>query len=210
MNIQEKYWNMLVQYRFDSFYFIKYLEHSYKWDKMLNIILAITASTSIAAWAIWMKYPFIWSCLIAFSQVINAIRPFLPTIKRIKAINMFNNEFAILLNKIEYDWHKVNNGTLTESKINELIFNSKNQYNTLNIKHFSNLYLPINKSVSEYANYHTKIYFMDMYNCEDYSQINKIKLSSKRLCNKKTPPVKFCPKMPKVMPVKLVNKKIKS
>ncbi len=46
--------------------------------------------SSIAAWEIWQEYQMVWAVIIALSQVITAIKPFLPFRQRLKPIR--NND----------------------------------------------------------------------------------------------------------------------
>lgn len=110
MELQERYWKELVQLKFENFYLDEYLNHSYKLDNTINIITAISSSGSIAGWAIWNDLMIVWSIIIAVSQVINAIKPYLPFSKRLKTITSMNADVSALFNKAEYNWFKVANG----------------------------------------------------------------------------------------------------
>jgi len=63
---------------------LKYsLKNQKKTISSLKYFLAITSSSSIGAWAIWNEYSWILASIIAFSQVITAIIPFLAYKSRI-------------------------------------------------------------------------------------------------------------------------------
>lgn len=79
--IQKKYWNELSQLKFELYYLGEYIAHSEKCDNSINIITAITSSSSIAAWALWDSWKFVWSFIIALSQVINAVKIHLRIVK---------------------------------------------------------------------------------------------------------------------------------
>ena len=100
--MQEKYWKYMVQIKAWIFYLDVYTEDSYRWDRIINIVVAIASSTSIAAWAIWQKYSFVWSIIIAISQVLTTIKGFLPYSKRLKMLVPFMEDLKFLYNKIEY------------------------------------------------------------------------------------------------------------
>lgn len=126
--MQEKYWKYMVQIKAWIFYLDIYTEDSYKWDKRVNILVAIASSTSIAAWAVWQKYSFVWSVIIAISQVLTAIKGFLPYSKRLKMLVLFMEELKFLYNKIEYNWFKVASGDLSENEINDLLYSFKDEF----------------------------------------------------------------------------------
>lgn len=82
--MQEKYWNYMVQIKAWTFYLDIYAEDSYKWDRRINIYGAIASSSSIAAWTIWRNWSFIWAAIIAISQVLTAIKQYLPFGRKVK------------------------------------------------------------------------------------------------------------------------------
>lgn len=132
--MQEKYWKYMVQIKAWIFYLDIYSESSYRWDRRINVFTAIVSSTSIAAWAIWQQYSYIWSFIIAVSQIVTAIKSFFPFNKRLKIIVPFMEDLKYLYNKLEYNWYKVASGDLTEEEINELLFEFKNDFTSLENK----------------------------------------------------------------------------
>lgn len=110
------------------FYLDVYTEDSYRWDRIINIVVAIASSKSIAAWAIWQKYSFVWSIIIAISQVLTTIKGFLPYSKRLKMLVPFMEDLKFLYNKVEYNWFKVASGDLSEHEINELLYSFKDEF----------------------------------------------------------------------------------
>lgn len=97
--MQEKYWKYMVQIKAWIFYLDVYTEDSYRWDRIINIVVAIASSTSIAAWAIWQKYSFVWSIIIAISQVLTTIKGFLPYSKRLKMLVPFMDAYILGVNE---------------------------------------------------------------------------------------------------------------
>jgi hypothetical protein len=83
---QERYWTQLKHLKTHIFYCHFYALHTDKIDKGLNIFLALTSSGSIAAWAVVKDHAMLWACIIAASQIVTAIKPFLPYRQRAKAL----------------------------------------------------------------------------------------------------------------------------
>ncbi|ELH7496648.1 hypothetical protein BS100_23465 [Vibrio parahaemolyticus] len=81
--------------------------------------MAIASSASIATWALWKEHQMVWACIIALSQVITAIKPFLPYRKRLKAVSELNNQVQAIFLEAETIWYKVSEGLLTEEEIHE-------------------------------------------------------------------------------------------
>lgn len=157
--MQEKYWRYMVQIKAWIFYLDLYGEDSYKWEKRINVFSAIASSTSIAAWAIWQQLSFVWSFIIAISQVLSAIKGFMPYSKRLKAIVPFMEDLKFLYNKMEYNWFKVASGEMTEEEINETLYGFKNEYTNIENKHLKDETLLENESFKKKADIKTNAYF---------------------------------------------------
>lgn len=157
--MQEKYWKYMVQIKAWIFYLDVYTEDSYKWDRIVNIIVAIASSTSIAAWAIWQKYSFVWSIIIAISQVLTTIKAFLPYSKRLKTLVPFMEDLKFLYNKMEYNWLKIASGDLSEDEINELLYSFKDEFTNIENKNLKEETLLENNNFREIADRKTDAYF---------------------------------------------------
>lgn len=157
--MQEKYWKYMVQIKAWIFYLDVYTEDSYRWDKTINIFVAIASSTSIAAWAIWQKYSFGWSIIIAISQVLTTIKGFLPYSKRLKMLVPFMEDLKFLYNKIEYNWFKVASGDLSEDEINELLYAFKDEFANIENKNLKEETLLEKDNFREIADRKNDAYF---------------------------------------------------
>lgn len=157
--MQEKYWKYMVQIKAWIFYLDLYIENSYKWDKRINVFGAIASSTSIAAWAIWQKLSFVWAVIIAISQVLTAIKDFMPYSKRLKVLVPFIENLNFLYNKIEYNWFKVASGELTEEEINNLLYTFKDEFTNMENKNLKEETLPENDEFRKIADEKTDAYF---------------------------------------------------
>ena len=153
----------MVQIKAWIFYLDVYTENSYRWDRIVNIIVAIASSTSIAAWAIWQKYSFVWSIIIAISQVLTTIKVFLPYSKRLKVLVPFMEDLKFLYNKIEFNWLKVASGDLSENEINELLYSFKDEFTNIENKNLKEETLLENNKFREIADRKTDEYFVNNY-----------------------------------------------
>lgn len=157
--MQEKYWRYMVQIKAWVFYLDLYGENSYKWEKRINVFSAIASSTSIAAWAIWQQLSFAWSFIIAISQVLSAIKTFLPYSRRLKSIVPFMEDLNFLYNRMEYTWFKVASGEMTEEEINEILYEFKNEYTNIENKHLKDEMLLENEKFKKKSDMKTDAYF---------------------------------------------------
>ena len=157
--MQEKYWRYMVQIKAWIFYLDLYEEDSYKWEKGINVFSAVASSTSIAAWAIWQHLSFVWSFIIAVSQVLTAIKGFMPYSRRLKMIVPFMEDLKFLYNRMEYNWFKVSSGEVTEEEINEMLYTYKEEFTNIENKNLKEETLPENKMLREKADKKTDEYF---------------------------------------------------
>ena len=151
----------MVQIKAWIFYLDLYAEDSYKWDKRINVLWAISSSSSIAAWAIWQQLSFVWSVIIAISQVLTAIKGFLPYSKRLKILVPFMEDLKFLYNKIEYNWFKVASGELTEEEINNLLYSFKDEFTNIENKNLKEETLLENEDFKKIADEKTDSYFVN-------------------------------------------------
>ena len=89
-----------------------------KW--WIDVFIAVAGSASIGAWAIWNKYPLIWGGIIAGSQVVTAIKPFIPYWKRAESLHQLRYDLESIFLEAERDWYKIFEGLIDPAKTNEL------------------------------------------------------------------------------------------
>jgi hypothetical protein len=162
---QQQYWKEFYQLKVHTRYLDIYREKSEAIDKGINIFLAVTSSSSICSWAIWQKYNFVWAFIIALSQLITAIKMFLPYKNRLKVITGLQNEFEEIADYCELRWFDVAEGKLTSQEIHELRFTIKQKINKALRKHIGTTTLPIKKSYFKVAQRLTRAYFQNFYQC---------------------------------------------
>ena len=157
--MRDKYWAYYTRTKYELQYFYAYLNDSYKWLKYIESFLAIMSSSSIAAWAIWSEIPFVWAFIIAVSQVVTALKQYLPYSKRIQALNGLLPKLDNVLNRIDHNWFNVENGQITDEQINDLIFNFKKECADLSNKHLTGIYLPERDDLRKSAETETECFF---------------------------------------------------
>ena len=143
--VQEQYWKELYQLKTHIGFIERLLERAESRDRALMIFLAITSSSSIGAWAIWNHLSLFWASIIAGSQVISAIKPFLPYKTRIKAYSALVSELEELMIQAEFKWHSISEGNLTASEINKARFEIRLQKQKSLKKHIQTTIPPNSK-----------------------------------------------------------------
>lgn len=161
---QEKYWRELDQLKVHVFYLESYLERTVLIDRYINMFLAIASSGSIAGWVIWNELSFVWGVIIAISQAINAVKPYLPYAKRLKSLQGITNDLESLFLTMEDNWFKVSEGSLTEEQIHKLHMRCKEKRRQIIQKYLGATPLPENIKLMNQAKIYTQSYFNNFYN----------------------------------------------
>ncbi len=160
---QDRYWKELYQLRFHVNYLELYMEQSECIDKSVNIFLAVTSSSSICGWAIWNRCDFVWAVIIAMSQLVFAVKQFLPYRTRLKAISGILREFEELLTFYEMEWFSVAEGNLTDIEINKLQYKMRSKKIKILHKHLGVHTLPTKKKLPEKAKHIANTYIKNFY-----------------------------------------------
>ncbi len=160
---QSRYWTELVDLRAHSNYVAEYLRRVEFWDRALSIFSAIAGSGGIAAWAVWSEYPRVWSVVVAGSQVLTAIKVFLPYKRRLKSLAKLNAELNELCIYSENKWFDVSEGLLTDTDIHKLYIDLKNRINKSVAGAFGGYTLPLNEKFKLKANEETSSYISSRY-----------------------------------------------
>ncbi|MCF8230087.1 MAG: hypothetical protein K9G58_14805 [Bacteroidales bacterium] len=101
--IEDKIWYNLVNTKFKCYY-IGYLIRKYQRQSIsINSFLSVISLSSVSAWVIWEIIPWLWALLIALSNVLIAIKPFLTLDKKIKELN----EKLSVLELIQAEYEKI-------------------------------------------------------------------------------------------------------
>ncbi len=161
--MQQSYWKTMVQIKSSIFYLDLYADKSYKLDKAINIVLAITSSSSIAAWAIWKQYDFVWALLIALSQVITVLKPLMPYKQRLEIVKPYSMSLQSLFDRANYHWFFVSNGDMTEAEINDLNNELREKFTAFSFQYLQKENLPENDEFKKIADKKTVLYFSETF-----------------------------------------------
>lgn len=163
MNIQQLYWLEMTDVRNKIHYIDIYLGDIRKLSTAIKIITAIASSVSIGAWAIWKEYSFIWSCIIAASQVINVIFSCISLDKKIETLNSFLSSLLLIDQEFKTNWFYVSNGLISDEEINNKLNELKVKYIKLLNTHTTDIDIDSCKYISKRAELMTNNYFNYFY-----------------------------------------------
>lgn len=166
-NYQEKFWRELDQLRIHATYIEAYYEKTVRTDRFVSMVLAVASSGSIAGWAVWNNYSYVWAFIVAISQVINAVKSYLPYSKRLKSLNALSAELESLFLSMENHWFNVAEGYLSDEEIHKLHMKIKEQRRLIVQKNIGTIDLPHDKILMEEAIESAKRYFENFYTFED-------------------------------------------
>lgn len=168
MNTQSRYWYAFSTIKRDAIYITRLQTEVESIDRYISMAFALTSSTAIAGWAIWSKYSFIWGLVIAGSQVLSAIKPFLPYKARLKALGNLGPDLDALALTAEADWFKVSSGMLTETETYGLAMALKRKSLQAQVKHFRGVALPDSKRHTAIADSQAEAYMRGIMQESEY------------------------------------------
>ena len=84
-----------------------YRDDRTKWVNRFAALRAVASSGSIALWALWRDYAFVWAAIIAASQVGDALKHRFPFIRDQKAASEYMLALDRLLIDAELEWENV-------------------------------------------------------------------------------------------------------
>ena len=127
MDVTKSIWAHMHNMKFKS-YLIQILINKYqRWDRYINIFLAIAASGSIASWAVFQEYKVIFGVVIAGSQLLTVIKPYVPYNKYVKQLMKKATELDFIILELEALWFRLYQGSIVENEIYD-------EFNRLKVK----------------------------------------------------------------------------
>lgn len=169
MSIEDKitrqrslYWEELKQLKAKSICIRLYRNEMNSYVKITDTILAIASSVSIGGWAIWNKYSFAWSLIIALSQVINALKGVFTFSKLHKSASALTISFETLYIDAEDDWEKISLRENIASEINDKRTSLRKLQLAAEQKFFPEGFEPSDKMIAK-ASHEAETYFSETY-----------------------------------------------
>ncbi|MGQ4807875.1 hypothetical protein NKDENANG_01240 [Candidatus Entotheonellaceae bacterium PAL068K] len=160
---QQHFWQALVHLRVHIYYLRQFHLRDERRQTRLDMFLAVTSNGSIATWAIWGKWPILWAIIIGLSQLINAIRPYLPYQRRIRAITALNRELDELSLHAEHRWYAIAEGHLTNEQIHDETIELKRRKSKAEDTYLGSLPFPENDKLLQEAESQATTYFRTNY-----------------------------------------------
>jgi len=136
--MRDRIWNHLANVKFKAFYTDKCSTRFYHISNLISFVLAIASTGSVATWALWNKFPWIWSFIVAISQLLHVAKHHLPYLKYERDLIEMSIKYDDIYLKYEMLWYdyeqKKINGIQAEENFYKLRQNEnklENDYKTV-------------------------------------------------------------------------------
>ena len=170
---QEHYWKEFYRLKVHINYVEQMLAKTETWDRNIKIFSAITSSTSIGAWVIWKDYALIWGAIIALSQVLGAIRQYLPYKDRLRCYAALLIELEEIQLGVESRWIEISKGECSEATIRKSLDNLRFRRHLAFKKHLPTTTVPEDGPLFKEAERRAQAYFQNFYSTEENDDDSK-------------------------------------
>jgi len=161
--MKDRIWALLCNTKFKGYCLSILVDKFQRWDRNINIFLAAASSGSIAAWAIWKIYPFVWGLIIAISQIMTVLKPYFPYFKYVKQLNSKCFNVELLNIDIERLWYKIQNGKISEDEAEEIYFDIRKR--VTEIENFEDdTIFNVSEKTEQKANKRMQVFLRNNYN----------------------------------------------
>jgi len=164
---QEHFWKEFFRLKVHVYYLELHLGRTEYIDRAVKMFLAIASTGSIGAWVIWKELAFLWGFLIAASQVLNAIRQYLPYKDRLRSVSGLLNDMEELVLHMEMKWLDIAAGKLTTDEISKALSDIRSRRLKAFKKHFPSSVIPENRPFFTQAEEKALTYFDNFYGQEN-------------------------------------------
>lgn len=124
--MRERVWNNLANIKFKAIYTFQCSRLADNIGRCYSLFIAIVTTSSVAAWAIWKKYPLLWACIVGLAQVLLIAKPYIPIINRDKDYLEMSFEFDNLYLRYERLWYAYEKGNLKEDDVEKRFYELRN------------------------------------------------------------------------------------
>jgi hypothetical protein len=117
MAMRQQIWNAIAIVKFKALYTGECSRWSDLCGRWYSFILALVATSSVATWALWERYPAVWALIVAVAQVFHVAKPYFPFLKNDKAFMDVSLEYEGLFLDYEKLWYDVEHNNLKDKEI---------------------------------------------------------------------------------------------
>jgi hypothetical protein len=133
---QDLYFNELFQLKVQAVYIRKYRDILARRVRIFAILRAFSSSGGIAAWVVWKELAFLWSGIIAASQLADAMRDVFPFVAQQKSANALLADLDALFIDTLLEWEAIYSGRVLSHDIAERRIRLMKSQHDFDQKHF--------------------------------------------------------------------------
>jgi hypothetical protein len=115
--LREEVWDSMLTADYNSRYWEYLFKRYYRRQKVAEIFLAVTSSSSVAAWSIWRDINLLWQCLAGSSTLVAVILPILNYKKQIADLSEILSQWVQIRAEYELLWFDIEHGTPTRDHV---------------------------------------------------------------------------------------------
>lgn len=159
--MRDTYWAMYTALKDKDFYYRNYRISSHRINTWMTIFCAVMSVTSIERWLFWKQLPYLWAFLLAVSQIIQIIQPYMSFSKQVVALDYLLPELEKLMIDIEYHWNLIEE--ISDQQVAKLIHKYEIQYMQLDNKFIGSTHMPLRKRCQKAARKEAIAFFYQKY-----------------------------------------------
>ena len=160
--MENRIWTNLANIKFKSIYTSKVSTRSYYIGNYYSIFLALASGTSVATWAIWSVYPYVWATIVAISQVLHIVKPHILYIKNDKKFIEQSLLFESLYLDYEKLWYENRKESSNPEEIENRFYELRQKEHEINAR-FKDVVCPKLKSLINLSDIETNNFLQTNY-----------------------------------------------
>lgn len=160
--MEDRIWTNLANIKFKCIYTAKVSTRSYHLGNFYSIFLALATASSVATWAIWSKFPYIWAAIVAISQVLHVVKPHIPYIKNDKEFIEQSLLFESLYLEYEKLWYENIKLSANADEIEKKFYELRQKEHEINIR-FKHVVCPNFKGLIKQSDIETNNFLITNY-----------------------------------------------
>lgn len=144
MTARDSFWYIFAEMAYRNYYLINYKQKTQRIVKFWDGFILMVSTTSIAAWTIWGKLPYVWAALTAISQIASLLKPSFGYAEQLVCINFCIPELDKIVNEMNDKWRMID--YLEDGDILKECSKFEKRYSDLDAKYITPFYFPERKS----------------------------------------------------------------
>lgn len=112
--MRDQYWNWYVYLKYTIDYLEAYKTRKNRISNGYSAILLCASAAGITSLTIWSSVPHLWSIIVIFAQIIEAIKPVIPWFNQGPALKYILQDYDSYFSEVERFWNHIDEADDTE------------------------------------------------------------------------------------------------